>query len=142
MNNIKLYTGQITGKYVRLFGVLLSLLFITISCVDEPLTTDVIDNITGTWAVKETSTAFGEQNYVVTISKATDNSIYINGFYAKYKIEVDVDGLDLNIHSQTIDGNQFTGSGSVYSNYKQIDLDFTVNDGGGIENFTAVLKPK
>lgn len=145
MNNIKLYTMQLTGKYVRLFGILLLLIFFTISCIDEPVTTDVIDNITGTWTVKENSDAFGEQNYEVTISKATDNSIYIYKFYqmgASYKIEVDVDGLDLYIPGQTVDGNHFSGSGSVYSNYNQIDIDFTVDDGGGAENFTAVLKAK
>ena len=139
----KLYTAPIIGKYVRLFGISMFLIICTLSCVDEPLTTDVIDNITGTWAVSETSSSNDVQNYQITISKFTDNTVKISNFnLLGITVEVDVSGLALNIPTQTVDGFIISGDGTVYSNYNRIDLNYSVNDQGGTEDYNAVLTPK
>jgi hypothetical protein len=140
MNLNKVYTTAIFGKYVRLLGFSLFLVFCTISCVDEPLTTDVIDNITGTWGVTETSGSGDEQTFQVTITKVNDNTVKISNFnLLGITVEVDVSGLDLNIPSQTVDGFDISGNGTASRGYNRIDLDYTVDDGGGIETYSAVL---
>ena len=143
MNLNKLYTAPFIGKYVRICIFYLFLIFCVISCVDEPLTTDVISNITGTWAVTETSSSNDVQNFQVTITKVSDNTVKMSNFnLLSITVEMDVSGLDLNIPSQTIDGFSISGGGTVERGYNKINLSYSVDDTGGKETYDAVLIPK
>jgi hypothetical protein len=58
------------------------------------------------------------------------NDIYVNAT---------VSGMSISIPQQTQDGFKISGSGTIKSGYEEISLNYTVNDGGGSDIFTAKL---
>jgi len=146
MNTNKVCTDyNNTGKSVRFIFGLFIIMQTTFSCnlLDQPNTEDIINNITGTWKCSENSTAFGAQNYNVTISKTSEMTISIQNFFLNgITVDVEVEGYDLSIPGQTIGDYYIYGSGTIESGYKKINLTYSITDAGGTDNFTAVYIPK
>jgi hypothetical protein len=144
MKMCKVHTIKKTGNYVRLFALLITGILIIQSCEDtNDKTNDPRDNITDTWQCKETSEVFKQTTYTVDITKSSSDStkILIDNFYQigpGSKVSAKLNGSGLSIASQTLDGFTISGSGTISSNYKTINLTYTVNDGAGIDHVTAV----
>jgi hypothetical protein len=135
MHIFKVRTKRKTRNYVSYF-IFLILLIIN-SC--EPLdnSDDVRDNFVGTWSASEES-----NNYEVKITKSSSDTskIFIDNFnnmgdgtsvYAK------VNGRNITIPSQDMDGSTVWGNGSITSNYKTITLTYSVKTGSETVNITA-----
>ena len=143
MINNKLYTIRKTGNYVRYFLFSALLAVSVVSCTkDDIATDDSRDNLVGVWHCNETFNST-PQSYQVTIAKSASDTtkILISNFnllgndidvYAK------VNGLNLSIPSQTVDGYQISGSGKVTSNYETINWTYSVNTGSETEHWTAI----
>lgn len=141
---IKVYTTIFIGKYVRYFIIFLSFGLFFSSCEiqndNEPA--DERDNITGTWKCQEVDQSNKTINFEAVISKhATDSAkIWVDNFSALgsgIKVSVGMGGHLLTIPQQTVDGNTISGTGSISSTYNQITWTYSLDDGGGKENYTA-----
>jgi hypothetical protein len=111
--------------------------------LDEPNTEDIINNITGNWNCEENSTAFGTQNYDVTISKTSEISVHINGFFIEgLVVYAEVEGYNITIPKQTVDSYEISGTGTISSSYNKINWSYSITDDGGTDAFTAVYTPK
>lgn len=130
-------------KYFKpLFFILLIAFFVN-ACEDDFFGSDSLE---GTWAVYETSTTFGEQNFNVDINYfPTDSSkVSIDNFSGLglfVRVTANVDGQLLDIPTQTVtdqSSNQFTisGNGTISNNYKRMSLSYTY-DG---TSFTASMQ--
>jgi hypothetical protein len=141
---IKVYTTIFIGKYVRYFIIFLLFGWFFSSCEiqndNEPA--DERDNITGTWKCQEVDQSNKTINFEAVISKhATDTAkIWVDNFSALgsgIKVSVGMGGHLLTIPQQTVDGNTISGTGSISSTYNQITWTYSLDDGGGKENYTA-----
>ena len=144
----KVHTTRKTGNYVRYFLKIVLLAVIVASCQKlDTATDDERDNITGAWSCSENSQQFGPQSFNVEVSKSPTDStrILIDNFYglgAGYSVYSKMVNLNLTIPSQTVNGNQITGSGTISSNYKTINWTYTVIGGGTTDHVTAVYTKK
>lgn len=139
---IKVCTTKITGKYVRVFLAVLSISFIVVSCEKQNDFEDPRDNITGTWKCQEIDKNNKTINFEATISKNNSDStkIWVDNFSAlEIKVIVGLGGYLLTIPQQTVDGYKISGTGSVASSYNKINWNYSIDDGGGKENFTATF---
>jgi hypothetical protein len=140
----KRYTTSKTGNYVRYFLFLAVLAAMVISCDKLNMATDdPRDNLVGVWSCSENSQIFGVQSYDAGVSKfPTDTTkILIDNFYglgSEYSVYAKMNNLNLTIPSQTVNGYQVSGSGTISSNYKTIDWTYTVTGAGQTDHVTAV----
>lgn len=144
----KAHTTKKTGNFVRFFLFCLILTTVVFSCQKlDDATDDERDNLVGSWTCNESGQEYGQQNFLVTISKSTTDTtkILIDNFYGLgtgNKVSLKMNSLNLTIPGQTVDGNQISGSGSVSSNYNTINLSYTVVGGGTTDHVTAVFTKK
>lgn len=135
--------GKMIKKYFKpLFFILLIAFFVN-ACEDDFFGSDSLE---GTWAVYETSTTFGEQNFEVEINYLPSDSSKISidnfSFLGPFvRVIANVDGQLLDIPTQTVtdqSSNQFTisGNGTISNNYKRMSLSYTY-DG---TSFTASMQ--
>ena len=141
---IKVYTTKIIGKYVRFIAMFVFPVVGFTSCEiqndNDPA--DERDNITGTWKCQEVDQSNKTINFEAVISKHVTDSAKIwvdnfSGLGRGIKVSVGMGGHLLTIPKQTVDGNTISGSGSISSSYNQIDWTYSLDDGGGKENYTA-----
>jgi hypothetical protein len=146
MNAYKVYTGNVNiGKSVRFILFIFIAALGTNSCglLDEPDTADVIDNVIGTWKCQESSTNYGDQNYEVVISKTSDMSVNIKGFFDNdITVYAEIEGYIITIPTQTKGGYTISGTGTIAPGYKKIEWSYTVDDVSEITSITAVYTPK
>jgi len=142
----KVYTAiKKTGNSVRLLAVVFGVMFALHACglLDEPTTEDVIDNIIGDWKCAENSDNFGDQNYEVVISKATETAVNISNFFgSSITVKAEVVGYNLTIPSQSKGGYTIEGSGTISSGYSKISLSYSVTDESETTNCTATYTVK
>lgn len=113
------------------------------SCEDLTDSLSPRDNITDTWKCLETDSTNGSDSFLIDIE--ADNSslsgirIYnFNHLGENFFITATVRGSSISISNQTKDGFTISGSGTIKSGYEEITLKYSVNDGGGVENYNAV----
>lgn len=141
----KARTTKKTGNSVRILLLSMLLTSIVFSCQKlDDATDDERDNLVGSWTCSENGQEYGHQNFSVSISKSTADTtkIIIDNFYgqgAGFKVNAKINNLNLTIPSQSVDGYQISGSGSIASNYKTLNLTYTVVGGGSTDHVTAVL---
>ena len=126
------------------------LLALTVSC-EELLNNlgddkDVREKIEGQWSCDETSEIFKStaEKFSVYISPHPDDStkVLIDNFYElgwDVSAVATVSNRNLYITSQTVgDGYTIIGSGTVSSDYNEINWNYSVEDGSGeVDNVTA-----
>ena len=131
---------------LSLAAVLFGLLFLT-SCAPEddptatPANTDPRAKFNGNWAVSENSNDYGPSTYNCTISDSSQASYifiaYLYGF--NKKTVASVSGNTFSIPTQTIQGQNISGSGTL-GNANQINLTYYVQTTGThYDTVTAVL---
>jgi hypothetical protein len=138
---------KVTKEKVFFLIFLLSLVF-TQSCeIASELTgaAATIAKIEGEWSCDEQSEIYKATSevYAVTISPDPDNSsgVIIDNFYGlNVSVKANATGMSLIIPNQTVEGDfVVSGSGTISSNYKRIDLNYTVDEGSSqIDHVTAV----
>lgn len=130
-------------KYFKPLFLFLLISFSINACEDDFFGSDSLE---GTWAVYETSTTFGEQNFTVEINYFPSDSSKISidnfsGLGMFVSVNANLDGQLLDIPTQTVtdqSSNQFTisGNGTITNNFKRINLGYTY-DG---TSFTASMQ--
>jgi hypothetical protein len=106
---------------------------------------DPSSKISGNWQCNETSEVFGITTFSVIISRTGHlQEIEISNFYnlAGRHVIATVDGQDILISEQTVDGNIISGDGTISKDFSQIELYYEVDDQSGpIDHVNAVLSP-
>jgi hypothetical protein len=102
------------------------------------------DNIVDTWKCQETDSSNGSDSFLVEIESESLNSngirIYnFNHLGDNFAVKATVSNNSISIQNQTVEGFTISGSGTINSNYERITLNYSVDDGGGKENYSAVL---
>jgi hypothetical protein len=109
-------------------------------------TENIRDNIEGQWQCDETSEYYKStaQIYEVYIYPHPDDStlVFIENFYGltnDVSVIAKVSSRNLFINTQTVgEGFTITGSGTISSNFNNINWSYSVDDGSGkIDNVTA-----
>ena len=133
-------------KYRILAFVAISLF--VISCEDEPVDPnyDLRDEYVGDWVCVENSSIYGSSSYTITIEKADTNEAYIhisNFYNLGNAIEVAAEVFDNSvlIPQQNVGGNIISGTATSNSNYTEIDLTYSVDDGADNDVCTATCTP-
>lgn len=110
---------------------------------DAP-STGTRDELYGPWLVNESS-AGGPQAYTVNITQGPGaNDVLIANFHnegagATARMEL-ITNTNVVIPDQFLPGNiRVVGNGAITSNYGQINLSYTVDDGTGAEQIQAVM---
>ena len=135
-------------RYIS-YKVCLLLIVFCYSCeILDDLDTEtgyVRDQIVDTWRCEETSEIFGKSAHLVDISKSLSDSstIILDNFYNLgfgEEVVAGLNGYNINIQPQIVDGNTISGNGIITGNYRSINFDYTVDDRGGkIDNVTAIF---
>jgi hypothetical protein len=131
-----------------IFPVSLLLMILSLSCEEltDMKTGDVRDRLEGQWRCDETSEYFKStaEVFSVYISPHPDDStkVLIDNFYELgYNVSAvaTLSNRSLYINTQTIgDGFTVIGSGTISSNYNEIEWTYSVEDGSGsVDNVTA-----
>lgn len=102
------------------------------------------DNIVDTWKCQETDASNIVDNFLVEIVKddisLSGVKIYnFNHLGENFAVKASVSGTSMTISSQSVSGFTISGSGTITSDYEKITLKYSVDDGGGKENYNAVL---
>lgn len=130
-------------QFIKSACIVLAIAFLLNSCEDDFFSSKSLE---GTWAVYETSTTFGEQNFPVGIGYMPGDStkITIDNFSnlgLGVEVTANLNDLLITIPTQTISdqsSNQFTisGNGTISSNYRRINMSYNY-DG---TSFTATMQ--
>ena len=110
---------------------------------DEAGPTDDRDKFVDVWHCVEQSSQIGQTQYDVHInlSSTSTTQVLMENFYNvgfSFKAVATVSGSNLTLASQTYNGSQLQGSGSMNGN-NSINMSYTVNDGSAIDTCTSVL---
>jgi len=134
-----------------LVAALFMLVFTLSSCeLVEELTGSAatVAKIEGEWTCDEQSEIFKATSeiYTVTLSADADNpaAVIIDNFYGlNVPAVATVAGMSLIISNQTIgDGFAVSGSGTISSDFKEINLSYTVDDGSGTSDHCTAVYTK
>jgi hypothetical protein len=138
---------QTTGKRLFLLVLVIPLLF-TYSCQTIDTLTGsaaTVSKIEGEWTCDEQSEIFKAtaEVYTVTLSAdaGTTSGVIIDNFYGlNAPAKANVTAMSLIIPNQNVEGGfSVSGSGTISSDFKKINLTYTVDDGSGtIDHVTAV----
>jgi hypothetical protein len=125
------------------YFALAPLLFIS-SCVLPP--DEEITDLDGTWSCSETSSVFGSTTYEVNISSDVNNpyQIYLENFYNlgfSNTASATISGDVISISTQTIDGYQISGSGTINSQ-NSLSFEYTAYDGADTDNISSTYTKK
>ena len=99
--------------------------------------------LNGTWNVEENSQLFGTQHYTADITQIDSSKIEIANFYnigAGSSVTATVNGLEVAIPVQNVDGYVFSGSGEIGPDHNNIMFSYTANDGAVIDKVVAQYK--
>lgn len=123
---------------------LLSILFISLhSCVEEPDPTNAREDFLGNWTCNEYEGDFAPQTYDVEFyAIGSGSTVGIRGLYGQgvnFVIEGEVNGQSVFISTQTVGGITIAGSGTLSNSYDRIEMTFSADDGGGVDNVKATL---
>jgi len=127
------------------YALLLSAIVLTVvSCQDDEDITP--GSIIDTWRCEENHPVFGVQHYFVDIMQDPNDSTKVNIFNFlglnssmtdEFYASASVDGYTLTISTQVVETHTVSGEGTISGNYKTINLEYTDDDGSGVEYVTA-----
>ena len=140
---------HIVWKGLASASCLVVVLFLAFSCeLAEELAGTDAGRLEGDWNCEEESELFkatkGIYYYEVSILQDEDvsNRIIIFNFYQLgpyVAAEATVSGLNIPLHPDVEGDFTVNGSGTISSNYKRIDWNYTVDDGSGVlDHVTAI----
>lgn len=124
-----------------LFLIAISFIIISLSSCEEDNISS--SSVIGTWKCMEYSNIYSPNPYFVDIIRETYDTtlIRIDNFYNLgygKEITAQLDGSNIIIQPQSVDGFSISGTGEISSNYKQIEWDYTVDDGSAIDIVNAI----
>jgi hypothetical protein len=141
---------ELKNIFKTLFPSTLFLAAIMLSCeeIENLATEDIREKIEGQWTCDETSEYFKStaEIFTVYISPHPDDAalVLIDNMYGlgfDVPAVARISNRNLFINTQNIgDGFTITGSGTISSNFNEINWNYSVDDGSGtIDNVTAVF---
>lgn len=120
-------------KLKLIFFVFTALIFS--SCEDflNPDPSTPAQKLKGTWQVVETSTEFGEQQYLVEFYPESNDSASVKiynffGLGSWSYVNAEVNNQTLSIPTQTEEGYSIVGSGTINEDFTEISFNFTVEE--------------
>jgi len=124
--------------------VITSSLFL-VSCedlLDDPSSTEIAQNLEGSWKCDENSSIFKATQEIYTVyitpSESDSTKVFISNFYAlgnDVEAVATINGYSITIQNQTLAGDyEVQGSGTISSNLKEISWNYYVDDGSGVED--------
>ncbi len=123
--------------------IFLTFSVLLISCEEDPdPDKNFQQDFIGTWNAVETGGINGTQSYEVEITAGgSSEEILLNNLYniQEANVEALLNGINFDIPNQTSKGFQFGGSGRANSDFDQITIDLTANDGTGSDEVDVVL---
>lgn len=124
--------------------LLISFLLAVASCEELTDSLSPRDNIVDTWKCQETDASNITENFLVEIEadnlSLTGVKIYnFNHLGNSVAVKANVSGSTITISNQTVDGFTISGNGTIAADYEKITLKYSVDDGGGKENYNATL---
>lgn len=111
---------------------------------DEKDDDSPIGILTGTWVCEENSQQLGQSIYSVYINPHSSfpNRVVIDNFHnigvQLSHAQIEVNGNNLNLFLQNINGFDVSGSGTLVNN-SQINMSYIADDGAGPDNVTAIF---
>jgi len=132
-------------QILKRLGLLILPAMILIACEEDAfddIGTETRDEFLGSWNVLETAGLNHPQNYTVEIvAGSDDNEIVFRGLYniSGLAVNASVYGANIEIEQQSLQGYTIQGNGQANSDFDQLNLNFTVNDGGSTDEVEAVL---
>ncbi|MDZ7848903.1 MAG: hypothetical protein U5L96_20460 [Owenweeksia sp.] len=133
-------------KNLKIFFLVAAMATLNLACeVDPDVPENLRDEYLGQWDVNETTGWDAPQFYPVNIKAGTaDDVIIIEQLYnvSGTQVRAMVSGFNLNIPLQTSQGIEFKGDGQANSDFDQLSINFTANDGTGPDDIEAVLTPR
>ncbi len=100
------------------------------------------EDLLGTGRCNEYEGDFATQTYTIQVdAKGSGNNVNIFGFYNVgngLPVVGEVQGSSLYIYPQTVDGIQFSGTGTMNNTLDQVEISFSANDGGGTDQVRAM----
>ncbi len=120
------------------FCVLTVAFFVSCEVANDSLTDEEIaTKIVGNWKVSEQPSG---TNYEITVSKQGSVNISISGFYnVDISVTATINEGNLIIPEQTAGGYKFKGTGVFSNSFNNITLNYTADDGSGVEQVTNKL---
>jgi hypothetical protein len=126
--------------------ILFSALAIVFACQPEPTDSlSIAFKLQGHWQCDEISSIYKSTNSIyyvnIDIYPTDSNKIVITNFYGlgnNVDVTARINGMSIDIPSQTTDGSTFTGSGLIAKDFNTINWSYTVDIGdGSIDEVTA-----
>lgn len=119
-------------------------LILVVSCEELSDNLSPRDSIIDTWKCTETDSDKIVDSFLVEIvedeQSLTGVKIYnFNHLGESFAVKANISSLSVSIPSQKSEGFTISGSGAIMGDYEEITLSYSVNDGGGVEKYTAVL---
>lgn len=124
-----------------IFGIL-GLILISCEPETDPNQDPRLDWV-GFWTVNETSGEFAPQTYTIQMSLGSGDLLVVQGLYAQgnmFALDAAVSRRNFTLPAQSANGFNVSGSGTANEGITEMNLNFTINDGSGADNVTAILK--
>lgn len=129
-----------TSTFAKI-AIILFAVFVA-SCEDLTDSLSPRDKIADTWKCAETDSHGSTDNFLVEITadNTTLTGVKIQNFNnLNITVKATLASSIITIPSQVVDGFTISGSGTIKSNYEQISLTYSIEDGSGDkENYGAV----
>ncbi len=125
----------------KLFIPVLSILILLSSCVEESDPNNAREDFLGNWTCNEYEGDFAPQTYnVEVLPNGNGNDVVIRGLYNQgtgFDLVASVSGSNIDIPTQNEDGFIVAGFGTINDNLNRVELSFSVDEGGLVDNVKA-----
>jgi len=125
-----------------IFGLFIIIILLN-ACTIESDPNNDREVFLGNWTCNEYQGDFAPQTYNLEIyAIGSGDRIGLAGLYNQgpsFVVVAEVSGSSLFISTQTVDGITIAGSGTIASNFDQISLNFSADDGSGNDQVKATL---
>lgn len=129
---------------MRKWLFMIPLVFLLASCEDATDIDNPREPFLGLWTVTETEGELAPQTYGIEIyAIGLQNDVGITGLYNQgggFVLQGEVSGRTLLIPLQNVGGLLIGGSGTIDSDFNQIEFNFTANDGSGNDQVKAIAQ--
>lgn len=125
-------------RWFLAFSVVFAAFFVSCEVANDNLPDEEIaTKIVGSWKVAEQPSG---NNYTISVNSNGSVSVTISNFYnVDIAVKATVSEGSLIIPTQVVGGYTFKGTGVFSNSYNSITLNYTADDGSGVENVTNRL---
>ena len=126
---------------IQRFLIFLLLGTTVIACVEETDPNNAREDFLGNWTCNEYEGDFAPQTYnVEVLATGNGNDVVIRGLYNQgtgFDLVASVSGSNIDIPTQEEAGFIVAGFGTINNNLNRVELSFSVDEGGLVDNVKA-----